>query len=270
MVIKPKIDVAALSDVGCIRTNNEDSFRYLAEGDDFWAAVADGCGGEAAGEVASRIAIEIFAEDVAAQRASGRDVPFILRDAVVKANRAILEAATVEGRRGMGTTLSVFFVRGRNAFVAHAGDSRIYRRRGDAFEQLTVDHTWVHEQVLRGTIKPEDEENHPQSGILLKALGTVDFTAPDIEFLDAVVGDTILLSSDGLHRVVPVEEIREHMTLSPREAAQQLLNLALKRGSPDNVSLIVMRIEGFERREEGTMMDATPVEGTILDLEPVK
>lgn len=265
MAIKPKLDVAALSDVGCVRTNNEDSLGYRAADDDFWAAVADGCGGEAAGEIASRLALEVFAAEVAARSAAIREVSFLLRDAVVRANRAILEAATVDGCRGMGTTFSAFYLRGRNAFVVHAGDSRVYRLRAGAFEQLTIDHTWVHEQVVRGNIKPEDEENHPRSGILLKALGMVDFTAPDIEFLDAQVGDTILVSSDGLHRVVAVEEIKAHMALAPREAAQMLLNLALQRGSPDNVSLIVMRIEGFERREEGTLTSVPPIEGTLQD-----
>lgn len=263
MALKPKVEIAALSDVGCVRKNNEDSFRYLAEGDDFWAAIADGCGGEAAGEVASGIAIEIFAAEIAAHRGSGRDVPFILRDAVVKANEAILEASTVEGRRGMGTTFSAYYIRGKNAFVAHAGDSRIYRKRDGVFEQLTVDHTWVHEQVVKGNIKPEDEENHPRSGLLLKALGTADFTAPDIEFLDAQAGDVLLLSSDGLHRVVPVPEIGELMDLPPEEAVRTLVERALRRGSPDNVSVIALRIDGFERREEGTMTGFAPVEGTL-------
>ena len=259
MALKPKVEVAALSDVGCVRKKNEDSFRYLAEGDDFWAAVADGCGGEAAGEVASRIAIEIFAEEIARGRTSSRDVPFILRDALVKANRAILEASTVEGRYGMGTTFSAYYIRGKNAFVAHAGDSRIYRKRAGVFEQLTEDHTWVREQVMKGNIRPEDEENHPRSGLLLRALGTADFTSPDIEFLDAEVGDVLLLSSDGLHRVVPVAEIGDHMELAPDEAARRLVELALRRGSPDNVSVIVLRIEGFERREEGTLMNGAPL-----------
>lgn len=240
--MKPVIRIAAASDVGCVRKNNEDSYKYMEEGDDFWAAVADGCGGELAGEVASRMAVELFAQEVDRHRTSPRDIVFILRDAVVKANRSILEAAQQVDKRGMGTTFSGIYIRGKNLFTLHAGDSRIYRKRDGRFEQLTEDHTWVQEQVKRGKMSQEEADNHPRSGVLMRALGTPDFTAPDIDFLDARSGDTILISSDGLHRVVTLEEISDAMDLDQEETARTLIEKALKRGSPDNVTVIALKV----------------------------
>jgi protein phosphatase len=240
------IEVAAASDTGCVRTNNEDSFRYLQEGDDFWALVADGCGGEAAGEVASRIAVDVFASEVARTLPSGRDLPFLLRDAFVRANQSIIDEAKNQGLAGMGTTFSAFYIRGRKALSVHAGDSRIYRKRDGVFERLSVDHTWVQEQVKVGRMTEEEAENHPRSGILMRALGANPATFPDIDFLDVRENDVVLISSDGLHRVVSLAEISDHMDLPPERAVQDLVALALRRGSPDNVTVIAFRVKGFE------------------------
>ncbi len=241
--MKPAIRIFAASDMGCVRKNNEDNFKYMAEGEDFWAAVADGCGGEMAGEVASRIAIDVFAQEIDKNQGSPRDIVFILRDAVVKANRAILEEAKQADKRNMGTTFSGIYMRGKNLFTLHAGDSRIYRKRDGRFEQLTEDHTWVQDQVKRGKMTQDEADHHPKSGVLLRALGTPDFTAPDIDFLDGRPGDVILISSDGLHRVVSLEEISEAMDLDQETAVKMLIETALKRGSPDNVTVIAMKIE---------------------------
>jgi len=255
MAIKPKIDLAFACDTGCVRTNNEDSFKYLDEGNDFWACVADGCGGEAAGEIASRISVDVFAEEVSKNRNSGRDISFVLRDAVVKANKTILEASLEEGREGMGTTFSSIYIRGRNAVIAHAGDSRIYRKREGKFEQLTDDHTWVEAQVRAGKISKSDAENHPNSGLLMRALGMPDFKAPDISFIDCVEGDAFLLSTDGLHRVLTMSDISNYMDMEPAKAVNEMIALSLKRGAPDNVTIIFFKILKFERIEEQTLFE---------------
>jgi len=259
MALKPIVQIAAATDKGCIRQNNEDSYRYLAEGNDFWAVVADGCGGEAAGEVASRMAVEVFADEIVKHRDSRRDVSFILRDAVVRANRAIIEESKVDGKKGMGTTLSGFYVRGREVFTVHAGDSRIYRKRNGVFEQLTVDHTWVQEQVDRGILSPEEAETHPRASVLIKALGIPDFGSPDIDFLDGQEDDVILVSSDGLHRVVTLQEISQMMDLPAEKAVTDLIALSLERGAPDNVTVIMARLEKFQKIEDGTLDNVTPV-----------
>lgn len=260
MALKPIIQIAAGTDRGCVRQNNEDAYRYLADGNDFWAVVADGCGGEAAGEVASRMAVEVFADEIAKHRDSRRDVSFILRDAVVKANRAIIEESKVDGKDGMGTTFSGFYIRGREVFTVHAGDSRIYRKRSGVFEQLTVDHTWVQEQVDRGRLSPEEAENHPRGSVLIKALGIPDFGSPDIDFLEGQENDVLLISSDGLHRVITLPEISEMMELPAEKAVSDLISLSLERGAPDNVTVIMARIEKFQRIEEGTLDNVPPVE----------
>ncbi len=261
MPVKPRIVVAAASETGCVRANNEDSYKYLEEGFDFWAAVADGCGGEAAGEVASRLAVETFAEEMTRHRDSGRDLPFILRDAVVKANATILEASKEESRDGMGTTFSAVYLRGRTAIVVHAGDSRIYRKRDGAFEQQTQDHTWVQEQVKAGRMTPKQAEEDARGGILMKALGMPDFNAPDVDFLDLRPGDVFCLSSDGLHRVVKLEEISDLMDKDPAQGVNEMISLALKRGAPDNVTIILFRVAGFEASGEGnsTLSGVDPI-----------
>lgn len=245
MPLRPVITVAGATDKGCVRANNEDAFRYLEDGADFWAAVADGCGGENAGEVASRIAMEVFASELSKHRESGRDVSFVIRDAVVKANRMILEEAQKPECKGMGTTFSGIYIRDKNIFSVHAGDSRIYRKRDNVFEQLTEDHTWVEEEVRFGRLTREQADHHPKAGVLMKALGIPDFGSPDIDFLDAREGDTIMITTDGLHRVVALEETAPKMDLAPEETVRELISLALERGAPDNVTIIALRVDGF-------------------------
>lgn len=236
------IDVAAGTDKGCVRANNEDSYRFLTWNGDFWAAVADGCGGEAAGEVASQLAVDVFAEQVEREAQGSRDLPFVLRDAVAHANTTILEYGQKEGHDGMGTTFSAVYCRGGQMISIHAGDSRIYRLRDGAFTQLTEDHTWVQEQVRAGRMTPEQAQTDPRGSVLMKALGAPDFPAPDMDFLDLRPGDTYLLSSDGLHRVVTLAEIADLMGRPPAETVQQLIALSLERGAPDNVTVISFRV----------------------------
>ncbi len=238
-----EIEAAAGTDKGCVRSNNEDNYRFLTWHGDFWAAVADGCGGEAAGEVASQLAVDVFAEQLEEQAQGQRDLPFVLRDAVARANQVILEYSHKDGHEGMGTTFSAVYCRGDQAITIHAGDSRIYRLRNGEFAQLTEDHTWVQEQVKAGRMTPEAAEHDPRGSVLMKALGSPEFPAPDMDFLDLQPGDTFLLSSDGLHRVVTLPEIAEQMKKAPADAARDLVALSLERGAPDNVTVIAFRVK---------------------------
>lgn len=246
MALKPTVVVSGRTDVGKVRKNNEDNYKYLGEGADFWAAVADGCGGEAAGEVASAIAIKTFTDEIGQHRLSKRDISFIMRDAICNANKEILKEAQVDGRNGMGTTFSSIFFRGKNVVIAHVGDSRIYRIRAGEFKQLTKDHTWLSEAIASGKMTEEEAEKHPRAGWLLRAVGMPDFTSPDIDFLDSKPGDIYLLSSDGLHRCMTKDEIAVLMKEEPEAAVNKLIDLALERGSPDNVTVITFRIDGYE------------------------
>lgn len=236
------IDVAAGTDKGCVRANNEDSFRFLTWNGDFWAAVADGCGGEAAGEVASQLAVDVFAEQVEKEAQGPRDLPFVLRDAVARANAAILEYGKREGHAGMGTTFTAVYCRGGQMISIHAGDSRIYRLRAGVFTQLTEDHTWVQEQVKAGRMTPDQAENDPRGSVLMKALGAPDFPVPDMDFHDLQEGDSYLLASDGLHRVVTMAEVADRMSDPPAETVKRLIALSIERGAPDNVTVIAFRV----------------------------
>lgn len=253
MPIRPDIEAAGISHVGSVRKNNEDAFKYLAEGGDFWAVVADGCGGENAGEIASNMALEVFTDHISRDRKTGRDPAYVLRDAVIEANRRIV-AEQSEGREGMGTTFSALFFRGREVYYVHVGDSRIYRKRAGEFELLTEDHTWVNAQVKAGRLAPEEAETHPNSAWLLRAVGMDDFKAPDVDFFSAAEGDRFLLCTDGIMKCVSDNELSGLMDGEPEQAVQSLIDLCLERGSPDNVTAVILTIRDFGPYDGDTLL----------------
>jgi serine/threonine protein phosphatase PrpC len=222
----------ARTDVGLVRTNNEDSFfTDLGRG---LAIVADGMGGHAGGEVASKIAVDTISGNVErirsiwpfglAQRERGRVV-----DAIRLANQKIREAAAADGALlGMGTTVVVLWIRGRRAHVAHVGDSRIYRYRRGGLVQLTRDHSWPSEE---GAMR----------NVLMRAVGAEDQIEIDHRLLDVAPGDVFLLCSDGLTRPVGDEAIVRALRESKNgeEATQRLVDLAKENGAPDNVTVVL-------------------------------
>ncbi|RMH54577.1 MAG: serine/threonine-protein phosphatase [Candidatus Hydrogenedentota bacterium] len=236
---------AGLTDIGRVRKNNEDAFKIASLGDDRWVAVADGCGGEAAGEVASSRALEVFEEEISREVQTERDLAFVLRDAVVRANEVLLEEAQGE-RKGMATTFSALYFRKDLAYSLHVGDSRIYRLQEDRFELLTCDHTWVEYAVQAGRITREEAEHHERAGWLMQALGMAEFRAPDIDFFPVKVGDRFLLCSDGLQKCVSDEEIAQALATGdePERTCRYLIDQSLARGAPDNVTVVVVYVEG--------------------------
>lgn len=241
-----KIRSHAATDVGCVRKNNEDSFCHSSAGADLWIGVADGCGGEAAGEVASALAVSTFESEIKAKRDSGRDIAFVLRDAVVSANRRILDEAKESSKKGMGTTFSAVFFRGTSATLVHVGDSRIYRRRKGRTERLSEDHTWVNDAIKAGQLKKEDAKNHPRASMLTKALGMPEFDSPDMDIIGVEEGDSFLICSDGLYACVAEHEIDPFMDQDPKDGAARLIALARERGAPDNVTIAIAHVEGFQ------------------------
>lgn len=234
-------DVAAAlrTDIGKTRKQNEDA-AWMDEAKGVFA-VADGMGGHLAGEVASRMAIE------AVQRmAKGSADIAAMREAVNSAHEAILAHAKANPAcAGMGTTLSALWKCGRYAYIAHVGDSRIYRYRGGELEQITQDHSLVEELVRARIITREEARQHPRRNIITRALGTPGDNAPDMLAADRQKGDVWLLCSDGLTGMVPDEQIAE--TLADEKnldaAADSLLRQALEAGGRDNVTLILWRDE---------------------------
>lgn len=238
---------AAVSDVGRVRTNNEDSFghRWLADGTLF-VMVADGMGGHEAGEVASGLAVQVVEEVV--ERDLEGDPRERLYHALLEANHAILEEGDRSGTRGMGTTSIVALIRGDRAYVALVGDSRCYHIRRGQLLWRTLDHTRVQMLLDNGEISEDDARNHPEAGMLTRALGHERMAdgrglEPDVlaEPLQLEPTDTLVLCSDGLHDLVEDWEIGQIIGgRAPEEAARALVATACDRGGHDNVTVAVI------------------------------
>ncbi|HMC51323.1 MAG TPA: PP2C family serine/threonine-protein phosphatase [Acidimicrobiales bacterium] len=247
-----KVSWALRSDPGQVRPHNEDfAGAFVHEGpDDAWDrgplfVVADGLGGHAAGEVASRVAVEGM---VAAWRAGSPGPPNqALRTAARAANVAVFDAALERGRRGMGTTLTALTLAGHDAFIAHVGDSRAYLVRGRECHQLTSDHSRVGELLRMRLITPEQAASHPARSMLTRSLGAEGVVQVDLVRQVLEPGDRFVLCSDGLWDTVARAEIAQMVSAparpgqaSPADAARALVELALERKAPDNVTAAVV------------------------------
>jgi serine/threonine protein phosphatase PrpC len=245
-----------VTDVGRVRTNNEDSFRILEPLNLF--ILSDGMGGEAHGEVASALAVETIA-DYCAQPKEDSGVTLAgvapdnwsadtkrLQNAVSQANFKIYDSAQKNPeQRGMGATLTAAWVNGSKLSVAHVGDSRAYLLRNGALQQLTSDHSLVAEQVRRGILTPQQAEESEMQSVLLRALGAHPEVQVDVDETELFPRDVLLLCSDGLTRMVTEPEIAGTLQAetNPVSAAQKLVDLANERGGLDNVTVIVARVQ---------------------------
>jgi len=249
---------AVRSDLGLVRNNNEDSVyagpRLLA--------IADGMGGHAAGEVASKIvigALEPLDED---RRID--DLMGMLRDTVVEANHRIADA--VKQRKdleGMGTTLTALRFVGSQVGLVHVGDSRAYLLRNNMLSQITHDDTYVQYLVDSGKLTPDEAKDHPRKSVILRALLGTE-VEPDVSIREARAGDRYLLCSDGLSDVVSTDTIADAMQIEdPQESADRLVELALRGGGPDNVTVIVADVINAK---VGDKVDGVPVvDGAFVD-----
>ena len=242
------IEAAAITHVGKVRTHNEDSISFVRPSDraalathGVLALVADGMGGHNAGERASSLAAETITRAYFDSVAAPREA---LLDALAKANEEIHRAARADRRcKGMGTTCVAVAVCDDRAWWAWAGDSRLYLVRGGAAYMLTKDHTIVQDMVRRGWMTREEAAAHRDRNVLERALGTRDAielgsSETGLKLLD---GDRLLLCSDGLHDLVSDAEIGAVAGTSTISAsAQALLDSALDRGAPDNVSVLLI------------------------------
>jgi serine/threonine protein phosphatase PrpC len=207
-------------------------------------AVADGMGGHAAGEVASQIAIEtLFTKYYTGEWI---DPKTTLAAAIVAANRAIFEMAEAHAEMsGMGTTLVAAVYRPEYGLVANVGDSRAYLFRSGRIIQVTRDHSWVAEQVNSGILTEEEAAHHPFRNVITRALGNEGQVEPEFFELPPLPGDTLLLCSDGLSNQVSDREMADILRAYPLdEAADRLVDLALERGAPDNVTLVLVQLQG--------------------------
>jgi PPM family protein phosphatase len=261
------VEVAGQTDIGCARSNNEDNFGFDSRYGIF--VVCDGMGGQAAGEVASKMGVDVllkYFREVAPAPSNGNGLSIApstrdatggaLARAIELANRTIYTAGhDGSARAGMGSTIVAALVRGHSLAIAHVGDSRIYLIRQGNIEQLTQDHSLVMEQVRMGYITPEQAETSELQNVILRALGSEEAVEPDIEELVALPGDTLLMTSDGLTRHVRDDEILRIVTAAPdlKRACSDLVQAAKSRGGDDNITCLLLRM--VERRWIKNMMN---------------
>jgi PPM family protein phosphatase len=232
-----RIEVAAQTDVGSVRSQNEDSFLV---GDQLFA-VADGMGGHAAGEVASALALKTLA-GVSVDKAGAVEG---LLERFREAHRRIRERGEAEDRlRGMGTTLTAIIADDEQAHVVHIGDSRAYRYRDGVLEQLTTDDSLVQFLVGKGRLSPEEARKHPSRSILTRALGVGTEAEFQAVTLDIQLGDRLVLCTDGLSTFVSRDQIESilHRIPDPRAACDALIRRANEVGGDDNITVIVADI----------------------------
>jgi PPM family protein phosphatase len=230
-----------LTDVGRQRQSNEDSFVEAPP----VFAVADGMGGARAGEVASRMAVEAFAESPGEGAEPEAQLVAIAR----AANRRIYELArSDDAYAGMGTTLTAVMVSGHEVTVGHVGDSRLYRLRDGGLERLTDDHSLVEEYVRAGRLAPEEAESHPQKSIITRALGVEADVEVDTLTCDANHGDIYMLCSDGLSGMLSEHEMAEILleSSSLEQAAHALVDAANRAGGRDNITVVLFRLSEGE------------------------
>jgi protein phosphatase len=248
------IRFAIRSDQGKIRNSNEDS--YAANSKNRLFLVADGMGGHAAGEIASQIAASTVEEIVAARRATDTDPEETIRVAAREANVRIYDAQRQNpDLAGMGSTLTVLYLRGGQYYIAQVGDSRAYRLRADRLEQLTRDHSLVWHLYENGILRKEELSSHPQKNLITRSIGPHPQVEVDVERGEAHEGDVFLLCSDGLTDVVPDERIRRLLSESSKSAdeiGEALVAAANSAGGPDNITVVVVRLEAGTSVEEDT------------------
>jgi len=266
-----------VSDVGRKRKHNEDAFDYKVDdsGDEGLFIVADGMGGHAAGEVASKITVETVGEFIAATRQKEEATwPFKynhelhfnsnrLAIAIEKANERVMAAVSAQPwLKGMGTTVVAGLLDGKLLSLAHVGDSRAYLFRDGQLSRLTDDHSWVHEQVAAGILTEEEAKSHPLKNVVTRALGGGPSVSPDLQELSFETGDVFLFCSDGLTTMLSDEEIRDAAAeeSEPKKLCDKLVDMANEKGGVDNITVVAARINGAQEEPEKAKEPKEPTE----------
>jgi PPM family protein phosphatase len=241
-----KWEAAAMTDIGLVRQGNEDSYDMRLEQGIF--VVCDGMGGAAAGEVASKMAVESFLAELEESNGNGPPDDAAIRRAFHAAHDRVRNAAANDpSLRGMGTTLVALLLdAGHNlGHLVHAGDSRCYRFRENHLEQMTHDHSFVEEQVRSGQLTAAEARRSPLRNVITRAIGSSEPTQPEITEVDLSPGDIYLLCSDGLTRDVTDDMLREILEAEGKNrpsACTELVQEALSAGGHDNITCMLVRI----------------------------
>ena len=235
---------AGATDTGCVRSANQDSYHIDPEGRFF--VVADGMGGHAGGEVASKIAVDSIRACLEALWDVETDIQKLMQDAISKANQAIInDQAANPVRSDMGTTIVVLLFRDEQPWYSHIGDSRLYRLRGAKLDQISEDHTWIARAIQTDVVNPEEAKSHPWRHMLLQCLGREDVKATPAREIEWQPGDRFLICSDGLTEELSDDRIAHHLKgiRNCQQAAQTLIESAKLRGGRDNITVVIVSNE---------------------------
>jgi len=259
-----RIEYSAKTDLGRKRNLNEDNYSILANQNLF--VVADGMGGHAAGEVASKIAVETMKEFITVANQDEEitwpfdinlDLPEEanqLETAIKLANNRIYQTALEQQKlEGMGTTIVSLFYNNGIAYIGHVGDSRAYLIREHKIKPLTFDHSWVNVQVMLGEISKDEARNHPMKNIITRALGTKENVEVDLQTETIRHGDIIILCSDGLSGLMDDEMMKEVILENENnldQASERLVQLANENGGDDNITLILVKFLNDQPQEQ--------------------
>ncbi len=250
-----QIKVGARTDVGMVRSGNEDNFFAEADAKRGVFVVADGMGGHAAGEVASEMAVQIVARTLLPLQSVKSDgAPVTVAQALKDANRAIYERMLAEvDKQGMGTTASVLVMSDEGYLIGQIGDSRIYLLRDGALSQITKDHSYVQEQVDAGLLTPEQARYHPYSNVITRCVGASDEVEADIYQGEMRPGDVFLVASDGLTGMVDDRRLQQLLLArsGPGRIVDALIAEANNRGGLDNITAIVVQVDSLDGPANG-------------------
>lgn len=243
------MEIWGITDRGAVRRQNQDAYQAGLIGSDGlgFAVVCDGMGGALAGNVASNMALNSFWDSVTDRCAAGlpNDPESMLRGALDAANEVVYTRSCQDRDcKGMGTTLVSVLTNGERAWVLNVGDSRCYLTDGETIRQVSRDHSLVELLVSRGEITPEQARSHPRKNLITRALGVEGRVVPDVFALDCPADGCFLLCSDGLSNQMTGQEILYEILHggAPDTCPRRLLDIALKRGAPDNVTAVLLRL----------------------------
>lgn len=239
-----------MTDTGLVRAVNQDAYHLDSDGRFF--IVADGMGGHAGGQEASRIATQVIQSCLDAHWDTAILSQDLLEKSLLEANQAILEDQQQHPERSdMGTTVVVLIFRDDQPLCAHVGDSRLYRLHGSKLDQITEDHTWVARAMRLGEITSDQARTHPLRHVLAQCLGREDLQQVDVNSLSVQPGDRLLLCSDGLTEELSDQLITNQLKSirASEKAASALINAAKDHGGRDNITVVIVTIEGLSRSD---------------------
>lgn len=236
-----------LTDPGCVRAQNQDAYQLeQLDRNTLLCVVCDGMGGAKSGNVASSLAVDVFAQEVRRTWVPGMDreaVEQMLRGAVKLANFTVYDQAqTIEEFSGMGTTLVAVMLQGKEAVIVNVGDSRAYGFNRNGIRRITTDHSLVQMMVARGDLTPEQARVYPGKNYITRAIGTEPVVECDVFHVDLERGDCLLLCTDGLSNLLDDQEILFEVVhgVNKEQCCQRLLDIAKNRGAPDNVTSVMV------------------------------